>query len=196
MNFFTPRLWQWKHKNICLLVAYTQKLYCAEWQQRKVKNVQKEKNLWESLTTWGIFFTDKLQWSFMKKKNPTQLYNLELTFLLLKRRYFLYFIYYCKWDTLCIFRQLENNNITRVTQSWLYGLKGLREMWVKFIKKLNTIFVKKKRGGGMKYLNLIRKSPTYFNEDSKKELEESWTAYGNCLQWWGMFTGNNTGPSC
>lgn len=70
MNFFTPRLWQWKHKNICLLVAYTQKLYCAEWQQRKVKNVQKEKNLWESLTTWGIFFTDKLQWSFMKKKKP------------------------------------------------------------------------------------------------------------------------------
>ena len=26
------------------------------------------------------------------------------------------------------YRQLEHNNITRVTQSWLYGLKGLREM--------------------------------------------------------------------
>lgn len=150
-------------------------------------------NLWQLGASFSLINSNDHLW---RKKNPTQLYNLELTFLLLKRRYFLYFIYYCKWDTLCIFRQLEHNNITRVTQSWLYGLKGLREMWVKFIKKLNTIFVKKKKGGGMKYLNLIRKSPTYFNEDSKKELEESWTAYGNCLQWWGMFTGNNTGPSC
>lgn len=93
MNFFTPRLWQWKHKNICLLVAYTQKLYCAEWQQRIVKNVREKNILWESLTTWGIFFTDKLKWSFMKKKTNA-MYNLELTSIFLKRMYFFFFIHY------------------------------------------------------------------------------------------------------
>lgn len=56
--------------------------------------------------------------------------------------------------------------------------------------------LEKKRGGGSgrgSNLILIHQSPTLFNEDSEKEWEESWTAYGNCLQWWGMFTGNNTG---
>lgn len=93
MNFFTPRLWQWKHKNICLLVAYTQKLYCAEWQQRIVKNVRRENILWESLTTWGIFFTDKLKWSFMKKKTNA-MYNLELTSIFFWKGCIFFFIHY------------------------------------------------------------------------------------------------------
>lgn len=53
------------------------------------------------------------------------------------------------------YRQLEHNNITRVTQSWLYGLKGLREMWV-IPTIINMIFenlkIKKKVGGGGGYL--------------------------------------------
>lgn len=103
MNFFTPRLWQWKHKNICLLVAYTQKLYCAEWQQRIVKNVRKEKNSVGIFDNLGPLFHWQTQMIIYEEKNQCNVQPWTDKYFFEKDVFFfLYIIYYFKWDTLCI----------------------------------------------------------------------------------------------
>lgn len=102
MNFFTPRLWQWKHKNICLLVAYTQKLYCAEWQQRIVKNVRREKLSVGILDNLGHLFHWLTQMIIYEEKNQRNVQPWTDKYFFEKDVFsFLYIIYYFKWDTIC-----------------------------------------------------------------------------------------------
>lgn len=91
------------------------------------------------------------------------------------------------------YRQLEHNNITRVTQSWLYGLKGLREMWV-IATIINMIFeklkIKKKIGEGGATCTLDNAGESYDTpscliKTAERDERGRSVAYGNCLNWCG-----------